>query len=303
MTSCRHGYKIEDDKVYYEYWHEGLGFEQGKRLIEQADAKSFEPMSFDCDCSFEFGRDRYHLYIDGDPIKNIDPGTFDFIGNYIFRDRNSAYFFGFYNDLNDCLINGIDPNKIELIEYPWAKVDNTLLHGGDTLFLKDIDDFTPIDENWGETGKSIIYKDQIILGADVESFEILNSYSGKDNRFTYEWGDISTESWKKTSFNNFNFNQSDYCSIAPTEFTDIYRQPTAYLKKESTELRVVDTLKAKGFIVQNITQRKSGEHFITSVTLSNNLCNCYVTKLYRFNYSTQSELFKVIERFYCRNKK
>ena len=30
------GYKVENDKVYYEYWNEGSG--QGKRLIEQADA-------------------------------------------------------------------------------------------------------------------------------------------------------------------------------------------------------------------------------------------------------------------------
>lgn len=298
MTSCRHGYKIEDDKVYYEYWNEGSG--QNKRLLEQADAKSFEPISFDCDCSFEFGRDKNHLFINGDPIKNIDPRTFDFMGNYIFRDKDSAYFFGFYNNLNDCVIRGINPDGIELIEYPWAKASKTLLHGGDTLFLIDVNDFTPIDKNWGKTSKYIIYENRIILGADVESFEVLNSHSGKDNRFEYEFGEISKESWTKTSFDNYDFKQSDYSEINPTEFTDIYTHPIAYNKEESTELEVVKALEREGFKIQTISQRSSGEHFITSVTLSNNSCNCYVDKQYKFNYATQSELFEVSERIHCR---
>lgn len=149
MTSCRNSYKIEDDKVYYEYWNEGSG--QNKRFLEQADAKSFEAISFDCNCSFEFGRDKNHLFINGTLIRDIDPKTFDFIGNYIFRDKDSAYFFGFYNDLNDCVISGIEPDKIELIEYPWSKANKILLHGGDTLFLEDINEFNPLDKDWGKT--------------------------------------------------------------------------------------------------------------------------------------------------------
>lgn len=301
LTSCRHGYKIEDDKVYYEYWNEGSG--QNKRLLELADAKSFEPIDFDCNCSFEFGRDKNHLFINGNPIKNIDPRTFDYIGNYIFRDKDSAYFFGFYNNLNDCVISGIEPDRIKLIEYPWSKADKTLLHGSDTIFLEDIDNFKSLDENWGKTSNYIIYKNKIVLGADVESFEILNSYTGKDKRFKYEWGEISTESWTESSFNNYDFNQPDYSIITPTVFTDIYEHPLPYKKEESTELEVVKVLKTKGFEIKNITQRKSGEHFVISVTLSNNSCNCYVDKQYKFNYSTQSELFEVTERIHCVKKK
>lgn len=301
MTSCRHGYVVEDDKVYYEYWNEGSG--QNKRLLEQADTKSFEAISFDCDCSFEFGRDENHLFINGDPIKNIDPKTFEFIGNYIFRDKASAYFFGFYNDLNDCMIKGIAPDKIELIEYPWSKANNTLLHGRDKLILENINDFSPIDEDWGKTSSYIIYNDQIVLGADVETFEVLNSYTGKDNRFKFEFGEIAKEDWTKASFKNYNFNQSNYSIINPTEFTDIYDQPLAYNKEESIELKVVEALKTKGFKIQNITQRKSGEHYVTNVTISNSSCNCYVDKQYKFNYSTQSELFEVTERIHCRKKK
>lgn len=303
LIGCKHGYEVEEEGVYYYYSNAGLGLKQGKRLVNDADSKSFESISFDCNCSFKFGRDKNHLFIDGDPIKDIDPHTFDFIGNYIFRDKDSAYFFGFYNDLNDCAIKGVNPDKIELIKYPWAKVNNTLLHGGDRLFLEDIDDFTPIDKDWGKTKKRIIYENQILLGADVESFEILNSYTGKDCRFKYEFGEITDESWTKTTFNNYNFNLSDYSKISPTEFTDIYDQPLAYMNEESQKLKVVDSLMTKGFTIEDIVERKSGEHFITSVTLSNNTCNCYVEKIYNFDYGTQSSLFKVIERIHCRNKK
>jgi hypothetical protein len=70
LTSCRRGDKVEGDKVYYEHWNEGSG--QVIRLIEQADAKTFQKINFECDCDFEFGKDKDHLFIDGELVKNID---------------------------------------------------------------------------------------------------------------------------------------------------------------------------------------------------------------------------------------
>ncbi len=154
LTSCRKGYKIENNKVYYEYWNEGSG--QNQVQIENADAKTFKSINFDCDCDFEFGKDKNNLYIDGKTMKNIDPNTFKYVGNYIFRDKDSAYFFGFYSDINDCAIKKVNPDKIEIIKYPWAKADNFLIHGGDAIKVDDINEFKPIDENWGKTKKYII---------------------------------------------------------------------------------------------------------------------------------------------------
>ena len=188
LTSCRQGYKVENNKVYYEYWNEGSG--QGKRLIEQADALTFQKIDFDCDCDFDFGKDKSHLFINGEPIKNIDPNTFKFIGNYVFADKDSAYFFGFYNNINECAIKGIELNKLKLIEYPWSKSGNKLIHGYDTLTLDDIADFKPIDENWGKTKKYVINKSKILKGADPDTFKAINSYSGKDKNNTYEFGEV-----------------------------------------------------------------------------------------------------------------
>jgi len=185
---CRQGYKIDGDNVYYEYWNEAVG--QGKRLVT-ADANSFQKIKFDCSCSFDFGKDKKHLFIDGDSIKNIDPNTFRFIGNYMFADKDSAYFFGFYNNLNTCAVKGIDLKKLKLLKYPWSKAGNVLIHGSDTLTLKgDINQFVPIDEDWGKTRSMVINKSQILVGADPETFKVINSYSGKDKYHVYEFGKI-----------------------------------------------------------------------------------------------------------------
>lgn len=186
--SCRKGYKVENNKVYYEYWNEGSG--QNKTLLEKADANSFKKLEFDCNSEFEFGKDKNHLYIDGEIIRDIDPNTFKYIGNYVFRDKDSAYFFGFYNNINDCAIKGIDVNKIKLLKYPWSKSGNILIHGYDTLLLDDINDFTIIDEDWGKTKKYIINENKIVKGADPKTFKVINSYSGKDDSNEYEFGEI-----------------------------------------------------------------------------------------------------------------
>lgn len=126
FTGCKHGYKVEDGKVFYEYWNEGIGIGQGKQFVEEADAKTFKEIKFNCDCDLEFGGDKSKLLIDGKPIRDIDPNTFKFVGNYIFKDKDSVYFFGFYNDINNCAIKGIDPDKLKLLNYPWSTIDTIL---------------------------------------------------------------------------------------------------------------------------------------------------------------------------------
>lgn len=301
LTSCRHGYKVEDDKVYYEYWNEGSG--QGKRLIGQADAATFQTVEFDCECSFAFGKDKNHLFIDGEPIKDIDPKTFKFIGNYMFSDKNSAYFFGFYNNLNDCAIKGINPNKIELIKYPWAKADNILIHGQDTVYLEDINDFIPIDEDWGKTRKQIVNKNKILYGADIETFKVTSPFEGKDKNYNYEFGFINSDEFKKANFKSFDFSEKNLCKYGPLEFVDIYDENEAFVNDSNQKIEIAEKLKSKGYAITNIRQSNSGESKIISVNLTNNNCNCYVEKFYQYDYSKPSEtekIFKVTERLHCK---
>jgi len=301
LTSCRHGYKIENDKVYYEYWNEGSG--QGKRLIEEADAVTFQTVEFDCDCSFAFGKDKNHLFIDGELIKNIDPNTFKFIGNYIFRDKDSAYFFGFYNNINDCVIKGVNPDKIRLIKYPWAKADNFLIHGRDTVNIADINEFVPIDDDWGKTKKHIVNNNEILYGADVETFKITSSFQGKDKNYNYEFCIINEDDFKKISYKSFDFNGIDFCKYEPTAFEDIYDSLVSYKEDQNKRIEIVEKLKLKGFTIDNIRYSNwMGESKIISISMTNKKCNCIVEKLYRYDFSKPSEtekIFKVTERIHC----
>lgn len=304
LTSCRQGYKVEDGKVFYEYWNEGSG--QGKRLVENADAKTFQELSFNCDCNFEFGKDKNHLFIDGQLIKNIDPNTFKYIGNYIFRDKDSAYFFGFYNSLNDCVIKGIDPNKIKLIQYPWAKTDNILIHGSDTVHIDDIHEFNPIDKYWGKTKKHIINKNKILDGADIETFESISSFQGKDKSYNYEFGFINEDDFKKTNYKTFDFDKKYFCETTPVQFVDIYTGLMSYKADQNKKIQVVEKLRSKGFLVNSTKYSNwAGESKIISISLSNDECNCIVEKLYHYDYSNGSETddrFNVTERIHCRAK-
>jgi len=301
LTSCTRGYKVENGKVYYEYWNEGSG--QGKRLIEKADGKTFQEIDFDFEHNFEFGKDKNHLFIDGEVIENIDPNTFKLIGNYIFRDKDSAYFFGFFNKLNDCTIKGVNPSKIKLLKYPWAKTDNILIYGSDTLKLKNVNEFTPIDEDWGKTKKHIINNNQILYDADVESFKIISSFEGKDKNYNYEFGFIKEDDFKKMSFNKFNFEKNELCEYEPIVFVDIYNKLKSYEEDKKEKIEIVEKLKSKGFEVNNIKYLNwLGASKIIRVSLTNNKCNCVVEKLYRYDYSKPSktkEIFEVTERIHC----
>jgi len=306
LTSCRHGYIIENDKVYYEYWHAGLGIEQGKRLVEQADSKTFQVLNIDCDCNFKFGKDKNHLFIDGELIKDIDPPTFGFIDNYIFRDIDSAYFFGFYNNINDCVLKGINPDSIKLIEYPWAKAGKILIHGGDTLLLDDIDDFIPIDKDWGKTKQYVINESQIISGADVKTFKVINSFSGEDKEYKYEFGLLANDNIKRVSYKNFDFSKINYCELEPIEFVDIYRKLEPFEEKNSNQSKIVEKLRSNDFTILNFRQSNFGESIIIGFSLTNNNCNCYVNKYYQLDYSRPSELenlYKITERIHCRTIK
>nr|WP_314866128.1 DKNYY domain-containing protein [uncultured Flavobacterium sp.] len=304
LISCRRGYKIEGDKVYYETWNEGSG--QNKRIIEQADAKTFQELNLKNDADFDFGKDKNHLFINGELINNIDPKTFKYIGNYIFRDKDSAYFFGSYNNLNECVIKGVNPDRIKLIKYPWAKANNLLINGQDTIYLDDINDFKPIDEDWGKTKKYVINGSQILYDADVSTFKITSSFQGKDKNFNYEFGAINEDDFKKVSFKTFDFDNKDFCKNEPIVFIDICDSLVSFTEDKNKTIKVVEILKQKGFTIDNTKYLDwGGESKIIRTTMISNKCNCIVEKLYRYDYGKPSEtknIFKVTERIYCKPK-
>lgn len=300
LTGCRQGYKVEGDKVYYESWNEGSG--QHKYVLKEADAATFKELDIDCDCNMNFGGDRQHLFINGELMNGIDPASFQFIGNYIFRDKDSAYFFGFFNNLNDCVIKGVDPEKIKLVEFPWAKAGSILIHGKDTVTLEDINEFKVIDEDWGKTKKHVINGDIILVGADPETFKVISNFEGKDKHFNYVFGYVKSEDFKKAIFKTFDFSSTDFCTLGPVEFTDLYREHEAYIEETAWQIETVEKLKTIGFKMQESRKSTSGESIIITLHLTNNACDCYVEKFYKYDYSMPADsakAFMVTERVYC----
>jgi hypothetical protein len=188
VSSCGKSYVIENGQVYLSGWNEGVG--NYRRPVEGADAATFTDLQFGDDCGFAFGRDKEHLYIDGVVLKDLDPSSFQFMGNYVFRDAHAAYFFGFYNDLNDTRIDSIDPNSIVLLEYPWARSGDRLIHGRTWIALDGLVDFQALNESWGRTDRHVIYEGRVVAGADPASFKATSSYQGHDRSHRYEFGKV-----------------------------------------------------------------------------------------------------------------
>lgn len=188
VAACGKSYKIENGQVYLNGWNEASGNYQ--RPIDGADPASFENLEFDCDCSFAFGRDKDHIFIDGKMMEGIDPSSFQFLGNYMFRDAHSAYFLGSYYDLNDTRLDSIDPGSINLLEYPWARSGDRLIHRGKWIALDDLDNFEALNESWARTGLQVIYEAQVVDGADPASFTATNNFQGRDRWNRYEFGKV-----------------------------------------------------------------------------------------------------------------
>ena len=190
LSSCEKKYIIKNDSVYLKGWSEANGGYE--RLIANADPKTFEDLEFD-DINGKLGKDGKRVFYDGEVVKDCDPKTFKYLGNYLFKDKNSLFFFGFYRDANDWKIDGVNVKQITLFSYPWSTDGQYLLFGYQKLKLDDVKDFQPIDEQWGKTKSKIIFESKVLKMVDYNSFKVINYSTAKDKNHTYTYGDFKIE--------------------------------------------------------------------------------------------------------------
>lgn len=189
LVSCSdHKYIIDDNKVYIIGWNEGNG--NYKKLIKIADANTFQTIETETDYYSLFGKDKNYVFKEQEIIDGADPKTFKFVGNYIFKDKKSAYYFGMiYNDKGP-RIDSININNLKLLESPWAKAGERLIWGYTSLKLADINDFQPINEDYGKTKKHIIFQGKILENVDYETFEVIDGGFAKDKNHKFLFGEI-----------------------------------------------------------------------------------------------------------------
>lgn len=123
LSSCNLGYKVENDKVYYKYWHSGMGIETRTFEIIGADAKTLKIFEND-----NYAVDKIQAYYKGKPILKSDPKTFVAILNYYAKDDYHAYY-------NSDIINNADGKSFTVIDGgPYSKDKNDFYY--DTTALK-----------------------------------------------------------------------------------------------------------------------------------------------------------------------
>ncbi|MCA6376294.1 MAG: DKNYY domain-containing protein [Cytophagales bacterium] len=180
-------YKIDENAVYLTDLNE-VGSEYTLRL-EDADPKTFQII--ETDCNLLFGKDRSHIFVDRTMLENADPNTFRHIGQYYFADKDSVYFFGWYNELNDCEIIGANPKTMKVHElYPWAQDDSHVIYGHTITTTKDLNELKIIDKNWSRTTNTVFYKGKALDSVDISTFEIISEVKARDKKHTYVDGQM-----------------------------------------------------------------------------------------------------------------
>lgn len=201
LGGCKKEYIKEKDKIYLKSWNEGLGIM--KIEVINADPESFKTIYFNCKSDLVFGKDKNCLYIDGIEFKKADQNTFNLVGNFVFRDKDSAYFLGFYDEIENTTIHNVNPNTIKVFSiFLWAKTNKSIIWGKETFNVNNVSKFVPINENWGKTDSQIIFQNNIVEDVDYYSFKVIDNYKGKDKNNTFENGKIVS--------NQFNYNFRNY---------------------------------------------------------------------------------------------
>lgn len=153
-----------------------------------ADPATFEELK--TSGSTYMGKDKAHVFFDTRILTAADPRTFEFIGDWYYKDRQFVYFFGFYHDINQCQLDGADPSTfMKYSKTPWGR-DATTIFWATRPVHTDPKTFEPVNKHWGKTQSHVVYKDSVIQAIDVASFRSLNENYARDNRNVYYGPDI-----------------------------------------------------------------------------------------------------------------
>lgn len=151
LSSCgqQTKYVIKNKKVYYQSWNEGVGNYEVQ--LKDASWKTFKEIK--TDCNGLFGKDHQSVFMDYSKIDNADAQSFEYVGNYYFKSKDSVYFFGAYHFEDECEVVGADSKTFRIDKiYPWAYdkqhviYEHTLIDSVDFKSFEVIDEYNAIDQ-------------------------------------------------------------------------------------------------------------------------------------------------------------
>lgn len=138
------GYRIQDGKVMLY-----TGFPAQKREVGQADANSFEAINA------EYGKDKNHVFLLGDIIKNADPTTFVHMANTFAKDRNHGF-------INGKMVSS-DPAHFSIVPNPNETPNNVSAEG--IVYARD-------------SRNVFTYNGDVLTGADPATFRFVPMFNG-----------------------------------------------------------------------------------------------------------------------------
>ena len=202
FAGCQNSYKEIDGAIYYN-WSNGATMKSENNLVKEADVATFE--SIKNKGKAVLGKDKNHVYKEGEILEFADPKTFESINEWYWKDKDKVFFLSVYG--NKCVIENADPKTFEVLKNFWAADKNNVYYIDKTLLNTDIKTLEPIDKDWAKDNQSYYYQHLKVNGLDYKTAQILSPYYIKDAKQVFFENklvkDADAKTFKADDFSGF----------------------------------------------------------------------------------------------------
>jgi hypothetical protein len=158
---------------FYAYAKDNNNVYMRNKIIKNADAKTFEMISF------TFAKDKNHIFFCGDILKDADPHTFQILSYTYQRDKNHVWTIGKPCDIdaNSFKIlnegNVCNNNSLYATDKKYVYFQGEIINGADVKTFHLITSDAPC-QTYGIDKNHIYYNNKILEYADVKTFQVVN---------------------------------------------------------------------------------------------------------------------------------
>ena len=173
-------YKNKDKIIYFR--NNGKLYEAGT-FLENTTVEDLDTFEILDD---EYSKDKHNIYYGGVTLSDVDMDTFQIImPNYYAKDKNSVY-------SGHKKIKGANPKTIKVLNIAYVKDDKTVFSNfsfSNTLKNADVNSFEALGQYYGKDKNNVYLMGEKIKKADVKTFQVIseeffNHYS-KDKNNVY----------------------------------------------------------------------------------------------------------------------
>ena len=235
LTGCgkKLGYDVDkkNNQVIWRTWDAGSLYQE--KVVNGADAETFQRIKIKPNLRFRhnsFGKDKAHVYWQGNLVEGADPKTFEEFGNneyYRYRDANRIFIF---DEMEGFIpLKGSDAKTFKVLDDVWARDSRQAYWYNVNFVPRDISSFEVLRKGywaqdkkafyWGYrevkginrkafkflndkyyyftcNNKNLFWQGWVVEGVDPDAFIIETSNSGHDDKFLYQFKENYKENGK-----------------------------------------------------------------------------------------------------------